>query len=226
MNVIRHLKYIMVSAALSLSLASCGESGVDGEVEMSCTDIVTFEGNEGDNAVFSFQKVDDSPLITLTSRRTLDYEGLEPGCRMLIRYNPPDNQAYTSGLITLLGAKVITQSALFTEWSADFDGWDNNPVYLYSAWRTGSYLNVHVRLTYSTEPRVFCLAANPETLDSPWVDVYLVHRLPCDTDSFERAYYASFDLSPVWERPEVEGIRLHVANSNLDKHIFTFPRSR
>lgn len=226
MTLLRRLNHLMTSVLLSLIFAACGDDGVDGPVDMTCTDIVTFEGNDGSDAVFTFQKVDDTPLITLTARTTIDEEEIPVGKRLLIYYNPPENQAYKSGEITLLGAKRITQSTVATEWSKDFADWDRDRVYLYSTWRSGNYLNVHVRLTYSTEPRIFCLAADPQTLDSEWPDVYLIHKLASETDSHDRAYYASFDLTPVWERQGVKGIRLHVANSNLDKHIFTFARQQ
>lgn len=212
------------SAILLFALCSCQEDGVDGQVSMTCTDIVTFAGNDNGNALFTFQKVDDSPLITLRSQISINTDEYPAGTRMLISYNPPENRAYTSGDVRLIGARTITQSAIYTEWSPDFDAWDRDPVYVYSTWRTGNYLNVHVRLTYSTEPRLFCLAADPATLDTPWPDVYMVHTMASETDNHDRAYYASFDLSPVWDQPGVEGIRLHVANSNLDKHIFTFAR--
>lgn len=226
MTLLRHINCLLTSVILSITLASCGEDGVDGQVDMTCTDIVTFEGNNGGTAVFSFQKVDDTPLITLTAHRTINEDEIPAGKRLLIYYNPPENQAYKSGEITLLGAKAITQSTVATEWSKDFADWDRDRVYLYSAWRSGKYLNIHVRLTYSTEPRIFCIAADPQTLDNEWPDVYLIHKLATETDSHDRAYYASFDLTPVWERQGVKGIRLHVANSNLDKHIFTFARQQ
>ncbi len=226
MTLIRHFDRLVTSVILALVLTSCSEGGVDGPVAMTCTDIVTFEGNDEGCARFSFRKVDDTPIITLTARGTIDEDEVPPGKRLLIYYNPPENQAYTSGDITLLGAKSITQSTVATEWSKDYADWDRDRVYVYSAWRSGTYLNLHVRLTYSTEPRIFCLAADPQTLDSEWPDVYLIHKMASETDSHDRAYYASFDLAPVWERQGVKGIRLHVANSNLDKHIFTFTRQQ
>jgi len=119
---------------------------------------------------------------------------------------------------------VVTQSAVTTEWRDEYDAWDKDRVYVYSAWRTGRYINVHVRLTYSPEPRIFCLAVDPSTLGTAWPDVYLVHVIDGDVDNHDRAYYASFDIDAVWSRPGVEGVRLHIANSNLDKQIFTFPK--
>lgn len=219
------LTHALVSALLALTLGSCGEEGVDGPVEMTCTDMVTFTGNIGNRATFTFQKMDDSPEITLTAQSSISADGLEAGTRMLISYIPHDNRAYTSGPVRLLGARAVTQSSIITEWREEYDNWDKDKVYVYSAWRTGRYLNVHMRLTYSSEPRIFCLAADPSTLESAWPDVYLVHAMDGEVDNHDRAYYASFDINDVWSRPGVEGIRVHIANSNLDKQIFTFTKS-
>lgn len=219
------LSLAIACIASTFSLASCREEGIDGPVDMTCTDIVTFTGNEGGHATFTFNRVDDSPEIVLTSPSPLNAEGIEAGTRLLIRYIPESNKAYTSGPIKLLGGYSVTQSPVVTTWKEEYDRWDKDKVYVYSAWRSGHYLNMHVRLTYSTDPRIFCLAVAPGTADTPWPDVYLVHVISKDIDYHDRAYYASFDLSELWANPEVEGIRLHVANSNLDKQIFTFPKT-
>ena len=42
------------------------------------------------------------------------------------------------------------------------------------------------------------------------------------TDYHDRAYFASFDIAGVWNSPQTKGIRLHVANTNLDQQEFTF----
>jgi len=216
---------LLLSALMTITLGSCGEDGVDGPVEMTCTDLVTYTGTTGGHATFTFQKMDDSPEITLTSLNPIGTDGIDPGTRMLVSYIPQDNKPYVSGPVTVLGGRVVTQSAITTTWHDSFNDWAKDDVYVYSLWRTGRYINVHVRLTYSTEPRIFCLAADPATLDTPRPDVYLVHVIDGDADNHDRAYYASFDIAEVWSRPEVEGIRLHVANSNLDKQIFTFEKN-
>ncbi len=209
----------------AVSLFSCREEGVDGEVEIALMDIVTFTGNLDGRAQFTFVKVDDTPEINLVGDRALDVEEKRIPGRMLIRYIPESGKAYESGPVKLLGASLINFSPVETEWRKDYDAWDHDGVYLYSIWRTASIMNVHVRLTYTTEPRLFAMAVDPATAGGPVADIYLVHKLPDGTDNHDRAHYASFDLSPVWDKPEVTGVRIHVANTNLDKHIFTFYKS-
>lgn len=215
------LRFLPIVIVASL-LVSCRDEGVDGEVEIALMDIVTFTGNRDGRAEFTFVKVDDTPEITLTGDCALDVEKDRIPGRMLIRYIPESGKAYESGPVTLLGASLINFSPVETEWRKEYDSWDHDGVYLYSIWRSASIVNIHVRLTYTAEPRLFKMAVDPATLDSSVPDIYLVHQLPDGTDSHDRAYYASFDLSPVWDRPRVTGVRIHLSNTNLDKHIFTF----
>lgn len=216
----------LTATAMLLTLSSCRDEGVDGPVEMTCTDIVTFAGSDGSgHATFTFQKADDSPEITLVSSNTINTDNIDEGTRLLLSYIPADNEPYRSGPVNVLSGQTIAQSAVALEWLKEYDDWDKYPVYVYSAWRSGQYLNMHVRLTYSLNPRLFHLAVDPATIETDWPDVYLVHVMADNTDNHDRAYYASFDLTPLWSLPNVRGINLHVANSNLNKHIFTFDKS-
>lgn len=221
------IKILLLPVLLLPALSSCGDKGVDGEVPMPLTDIVTYNGKVDGVTTFTFQKIDDTPLLTLTAPGfNLDEDSYPTGTRMLLRYVPAGGTgAYSSGEITPLGGYVITQSNVVTEWREEYSGWNHDPVYVYSLWRTGEYINMRVRLTYSSEPRLFCVALDPETADSDWPELYLVHTFGKDIDGHEREYYASFSIASVWERSDVKGVIMHVADTNLDKHIFTFAKS-
>lgn len=209
---------------LVLVMVSCSDdSGIDGPVEMQLWDIVTYTGRSASpgGSIFNFRQVDDSPEIVLTSDRQLP-DDVEPGTRLMIRYIPESGKAYTSGPVTLLSASRINQGPAATEWKDDYNVWNRDKVYLYSMWRTGTYINFHLRLTYSTEPRVFTLVLDPSTRDWDVPEFYLVHIMDKVTDNHDRAYFASFDINELWSNPGVRGVRVHVANTNLDKDIFTF----
>lgn len=227
------LTYILTATASALTAgvtSSCGDEGIDGRVEMALTDIVTFEGNtNGNNATFTLVKVDDTPAITLTADRPViidsDDDKDAPPVRMLISYIPADGMPYSGGPVRLLSASRITQAPVATEWKDEYDSWNAYPVYVYSMWRSGSWINLHMRITYSDEPRIFCLATDPATISSETPDLYLVHVLENPVNNHDRSYYASFDISSVWDLPHVKGVNVHVANSNLHKHIFTFQKT-
>ncbi len=217
---------IVLLVVLLLGLAqfsSCSDDdGVDGPVDMQLWDIVTYEGpaSASSGSVFSFRQVDDSPLVTLSSDVTL--KEVDNGTRLMIRYIPEGGKPYVSGNIRLLSASRINQGPADKEWKDEYSQWNRDKVYLYSAWRTGSHINFHLRLTYSTEPRVFTLVLDPATADSDVPEFYLVHIMNEPTDYHDRAYFASFDIGEFWNRPGVSAVKIRVANTNLDKYIFTF----
>lgn len=208
------------------ALTSCSDDeGVDGPVDMQLWDIVTYEGAQsaGSGSVFTFRQVDDSPLVTLTSDRAL--KEVDKGTRMVIRYVPESGKPYVSGNINLISAARINQGPAEKEWKDEYSKWDRDKVFLYSAWRTGSYVNFYLRLTYSTEPRVFALVLDPATAESEIPEFYLVHIMSEPTDYHDRAYFASFDIGEIWARDGVSAVKIHVANTNLDKDIFTFRKA-
>lgn len=208
----------------SLILLSCSDdSGIDGPVDMQLWDIVTYTGRQSDNggSVFTFRQVDDSPEIVLTSDKVLP-DDVEAGTRLMIRYIPESGESYKSGPVRLLGASKINQGSAETEWKDEYGDWNRDKVFLYSLWRTGTYLNFHLRLTYSAEPRIFTLVLDPATKDSDVPEFYLVHIMAKETDSHDRAYFASFDIGRIWSDPAVRGVKIHVANTNLDKQCFEF----
>lgn len=216
----------MLIVILGMSLSSCrDDDGVDGPVSMQLWDIVTYEGRNSNNSgsVFTFRQVDDSPLVTLTSDITL--KEIEQGQRLMIRYIPENGKAYTSDRISLLSASKINDGKAETEWKSDYDIWNRDKVYLYSTWRTGSYINFHLRLTYSKEPRMFNIVLDPKTKDSETPEFYLVHIMAQETDNHDRAYFASFDIDEIWNAPTTKAVKIHVANTNLNKEIFTFQKT-
>lgn len=213
---------LLTLALAMLALTSCAEQGYDGPVEKHLYDIVTYTGTpDGGGATFEFRQVDDSPLVTLTSTVRFADE-IEPGTRMAICYIPQSGLPYQSGPIDLVGASRINQGAVHTEWADDYDLWDRDSVYVYSAWRSGSYINFDIRLPFSAEPRVLCLAADPATLSDPVPDLYLVHVMATDASQYLRRHYASYSIAPVWEMEHVRGVKVHMANTNLPLHTAVF----
>lgn len=214
---------------LSLSaLTSClSDKGHDGPVDMTYADIATFQGNINGRAQFTIRQVNDLPEATLIAQAPLNYnpEDDPTGKRMFIRYTPESKKPYVSGPMTLLSAATVNQSATKIENISDYPDWGRDKVYLYTVWRTGKYLNFNVSLTYDSEPRVFCIVADKSTLSNDYPDLYLVHIMKEPTDYHDRRYYASFDISEIWDRENILGVNLHVCNSNLNKDIFTFDKT-
>lgn len=207
---------------LMLAAVSCSRPGIDAEVAMDYVEIATYEGVSNGNSVFTFRKVDDSPLITLTSPVTFDSD-IAPGTRMLIGYTNATNEPYASGPVDLYMARRITQSAAVTKWEEIYNHWDIDPLWLSSMWRSGDYINLRVRLTYTDQPRLFALVLEPRTADTEWPSFYVAHIMAEASDYHDREYYASFDISDFRGRQGVKGVRVAVNDTNIGKQIFTFP---
>lgn len=188
-----------------------GPDSITGEV----ADIATFKGNNATGAIFEMQRINDSPLITLQAQAPVSVQGLVAGDRVFLSYIPADGRAYASGIIAVQQVDRINQDVLREADLQEISGWDRDGVYIYSLWRTGRWVNIECRLPYDPAPRRFSLVLDKATSGQPVPDLYLVHRMGTQVESFGRDYYASFDISALWERPTVEGVRIHVANTNL-----------
>ena len=209
-------------------MAACTDAD-DGpsSVNPALTDIVTFTGNNDRGAVFEFNRVDDSPLITLQSAAPLDTTRTREGSRLLLRYIPASGNAATSGDVTVTGIGVVTTDTLRYGTITSTPEWDRDGLYVMSMWRTGNYVNLHCRLTYDERPRMFQLMADRRTLNDPVPQLYMVHKLQNPINSHDRAVYASFDIGSLWSKPGCRGVDIHIANTNLtDKKIFSFTKKQ
>lgn len=188
-------------------------------------DIVTFDGSTPDGAQFSFRASDDSPLITLTaSGSPLDVSSISPGDRMLLGYIPSSGQPYSSGPITVVSAGPINNMTLHEADITDIQ-WDATPIYLNSIWRTGCYINIYCRVSYSAEARLLDLLLDPATADTPLPHLYVAHNLLGQPDSYTRRAYMSADIASVWNKETCRGVIIHVADDNLPQSTYTFMKS-
>lgn len=210
----------LICAVLALAMTACvNDDTVDGPVDMPITDLVQWVGNADGATSFKSWAGPDGPTAILTAAHELSTDTLTPGDRVLLTYLPP---AGPGGDITLRGINRINNGRFTVADTKEIDQSMIDPVYVYSLWRMGGFINLHCRLVYSTTPRRFGLVVSEATVGNDYPDVYLVHALPESVDYHDRAYYASWDIDSVWQLPSCKGLRIHVNNSNLDKDIFTF----
>lgn len=217
------LRLLMIIGIAAL-FAACSDDGPYSE-RAALYDLVTFDGNLSQGATFSFQRRDDSPVITLTAKGvTLATDQVKQNERLLIGYYPESGEAYRSDNIQLIGVTKVNQDTLRYSPAEEIAGWDKDPVYLNSVWRSGKYLNMYMRVEYSSEGRLFRLVADESTLESEFPQLYLMHDLYDAPEKFTRRAYVSFDISSLWEKPEHKGIILHINDSNLETEIYTFTK--
>lgn len=216
MKPIAQLTFAILGAFMLL--AACSDSEPSDAAFLS--DIVTVETTGPDGTRFTFRRYDDSPLILLDDPEVTVKEEFV-GKRVLLRYYPSSGEPYVSGAIRAVGLTAINNDTAVVRPVERYD-WNADAVYLNSIWRSGPYINVNLRATYSPDPRYFSLMVDSLTLTDPVPQLYLVHNLLGAHDNYMSQVYASFDISNVWSRPACLGIDIHVNDSNLKTDVYSF----
>lgn len=210
-----------MTVALLFVLVSCAKEEYNDRKLLS--DIVTIsEAGTGTPATFTFRRYDDSPLITLKAINGSIAEEWA-GHRILLRYYPENGEPYTSGDITVAAMNAINYDTLRVRDVTKYD-WTASPVFLNSIWRTGQYLNMRMRVEYSPSPRLFGLMVDSLTVDSVQPQLYLLHNRLGEPENYLTEIYASFDLSPVWNRPGCRSIKVHVNDTNHKEEFYIFKK--
>lgn len=206
------LPVIMVSIMAAM-LASCDDGKPSDEFVLY--DIACLESTGSNGSTFTLCKPGNNNVVTLKSPQAVDTNYVKPGQRLLIRYVPDNGIAYTSGSIALKGYGTVINGKLNLDTDTVPSDWDKTPVYIMSCWRSGSYLNMQLKLPYDNTPRKFDLMIPFDQLLEEYPDIYLVHALEADVNTFERSYYASFDISYLLNSTGMKGFTLHFNDSNL-----------
>ncbi len=221
---IMKLRAVLYLVSVILAAVGTGCRDTDGPEQIlgAAADIVTFAGNNP-GATFALQQVDDSPVYTLTASDPIVADGIEPGSRVYLEYVPLNGCAYSSTGITIERIAPINQDVLRApDADSGIDLRDSDGIYQYPLGRTGKWINVYCALPYDTPPRHFMLLLDQSTADSDMPELYLYHRTESAVNSFERNYYASFDIGVLWARENIKGVVVHVPNTNLpDLSTFT-----
>lgn len=185
-------------------------------------DIAEFCSQNPSAASFAIYR-DNAPDVLLTAPGAhIDENRIKPGESLLITYIPQSGEANRSGDITLRSYYAINNGGMTIGKIADFPHWDRDQVFLISIWRAGDKIDLRCRLPYDTSPRRFMMLLDEATADNEIPDLYVVHELKEPVESFDRNYYAAFDIGELWSQPSCRGVTVHVANSNLPQRSFTF----
>lgn len=220
------LACLMLTVFAATYLTSCDD---DEDVPVypndSFYDIVTFIGHSKGNAVFELQKDGDSEPVRLTATGfSLDTTSIKVDTRLLLGYVPKSGIAYQTDEITVTGIGSIFNDKVRSVDMTTLPDWDKNEIYLFSLWRTGKYINLFCQLTYTVNNAAFGLLADEMTLDNEYPDLYLVYEMDSSPESYNKNFYASIDISDVWNRSTCRGVTIHLNNSNLGEDTFTFSK--
>lgn len=192
--------------------SGCSDSA-DGPTVSVFSNIVTFVGNEKGKVVFEYQEIDDSPIVRLGASGQIDVKKVPVGSRLLMTYSLPDGVKYGDdcGDVALRGLQTIytdTVSALPSPTACDVE-----KIFLITLYRTGHYLNFTANMP-ALPSRKYTLRADGSTLDMDTVRLYLSTYVPEESPAYNTKQVGSVDISPVWDKPTVKAVTVHVDNSN------------
>lgn len=169
----------------------------------------------------------DAPVEYIESRAVIDTAKIPVGSRLLLGY-VADSEPHVSGNITATGYSSVFNSApvfLPTDTIAGLKARQEG-VFLYSIWRSGPFINLHGKATYADDGAVMVLCADTASLSSPMpvLNLDLIYYQLTPKTNFERDFYASFDISGLWESESLTGLVVTLDNTNLQTNTFSFTK--
>lgn len=199
---------ILTSALIVLALSSCKDND-SGTPDPIVSNIVTYEATTEDGSVstFSFQAVDDSPLITISANWKAPAE-LKPGTRLLAYYTTTtpneSGPVELKSLVQIPGGTPKDTTAI-TNLTGEELG-------LQAMWRSGSYLNLNAGVYFTGQASEVSLLVDTSTLQQPEVDtyVYIGHNpdSPVDGTTATRMLVASWNIADIWTQPTLQTLRV------------------
>lgn len=197
------------AAAIILMTTSCNSDDVTPGTQIFL-DIVTVKTKDATGAVFTCRQGADTPLATYTTSQTITGNFIKEGDRILISYTAEQGR-YVTGNITVLAA-TTTAGAGAPVPEEDFLQITNlkgATVNMGNIWRTGTYLNA-VFLAHSASDFKTCrMVADNTTLNDEYPVIRLIFEPETGTNESEYAFYMSYSISDIVNRPGVKGVRVY-----------------
>lgn len=214
-------KLIMALAALwSIFACSCNSDSDTGTGPVipgnTLYDFATLYSTTKDGSVFTLSKANDSETVTYSSTISLsDNKSVKAGDRLVIAYTMADGlQAYQSGPINLIGYILMNNTDMNV---GEFNGvFSSSPLEMEVITRTGVYINMQMQLyaRNNLSNGTISLVADPDQLDNPIPELYLVYNSKNNDGDNKYLAYASFDIVDIWTRPTCKGVKVNYQTPN------------
>ncbi len=214
-----HTFFIIAAIAL---LASCSSDDSEGVADQLCETIATFDGNHEDIVSFSYRKVNDSPIIRIHGKGSIDESKVPVGTRLLVRYRLPAGiSPGDRNPVSLISVQRVLTDTVTTVSSPPTPG----KLYINTIHRSGEYIDIQalMPLTRTRKIEINSLAY----ADSDGIaDLYITTVTDEDNNAYDTTTWASLWIGPIWNRPDINGIRIHIDNTNNKyQNIFTFTKN-
>lgn len=211
--------------AICLMTTACNEDKPSYPVEETMFDIVTLTSVSDNGFTVTTQKIDDSPLVTLNITNTkIDTSAVKLKERFLLGYVPESGVQYLSGPVTAVAYRPILNAKIIEGTKNEYNSWATEAQDIVSMWRTGNFINVSALAAYSQIPAKYELVVDKETLENEVPQAYIIFNSDNVYESAPREYYASFDISSLWAKESVRGLRVTVPGLSTPQQSFTFTK--
>lgn len=200
------MKKTLLICTIILALCGCKSNKAD-EPDKSYMTLVTYAGTDEALQVstFTYQAIDDSPLVTLTANWVAGEE-LTPGERVYLTYYADAYQV--SGPVTIRNiSPVIGWIPSESEGPIDLGNAKITPV---TVWRSGPYLNARINAWITRDPVTVKFALDKLTAADPMPTYYLsVNQTNINQiEAYNRSATISYDIADVWNAATCKGVRI------------------
>lgn len=178
-------------------------------------DIATLTESNSNGFVFTFRQINDSELVTLTSSQKINGD-VTVGNRYLIAYTTESGNPYESGPATFYTGLGYVYNGAISYGTAETTGsWATMQQNLQSMWRSGEWINIQTFATCGeNDPAKYELVVDSTTLSSDYPKAYLIYEPDKSAIASTRQFYASFNISEVWDLENVKGLSITFMGTN------------
>jgi len=200
----------LILAAAALSFSACNSSSDEPSIS-TYMDIVTLKSSDQQGSVMTFNKENDSPLVTLTCSQAFSKEQI--GKRIVILYQPLGGIAHAeSGDVNVIQAGMVFGSGAepLPAVVDTLDNWFSDDISYMQAYRAGHYLNLAMQMSSNPQakPKKFECYVDETTLDNAYPELHIVFKSNAGFDQQALNFYGSYNISSIWSRNNVEGIKV------------------
>lgn len=205
----------ILTAAISAVTASCSRDGNSFIENPSVADIVVFESQDDNGAVFALSLPDNGQKIELSSKVHVNTDLFKPGECVYLRYCPVSQPVYVSGPVEIVSIQRINNLEVMTGTKDDYEGYADAPLTVDAAWGMLSRAIFYLSLPVTDSKQTLRLIINENTLANETPEAYLFHSLESNPGTFERKYYVAFDLSELRQQYDFKSLNINVADTKL-----------
>lgn len=204
----------LILALAAVAFTACNS---DSEPQTTYMDIVTLVSSDDQGSAMTFNEINDSPLVTLTTTQKFSKDNI--GKRIVIMYNPVGtNEHAVSGAVDILFASLTlgAGAAPLPAVPDTLDNWASEPVDAMQIYRAGQYINIVATLQTATNPKKFQCYVDEATVNSEYPELHIVYKSVPGYDTQATNFFASYSIESLWNRLNVRGLKVIYGENSQD----------